>query len=215
VACRSSDNPRRTVPDGVPPGAANVGFSMFLLSKAVRPACAVSFGEWIFDNRAIMRIRVFDRKKRQHTQLSPRACCSQKKGSTHTAGASQRVAGLPQAVTGAGSSRPPHACVPHEGDRSSPLANAPMSAQHTARGHGGPAGHSVAGAEGGTHGSRLGQRRVAANDVWGAATRASGSACGAREADQSRETWRPSTGPQMSVGWFAPIGSWFAQVFPF
>jgi hypothetical protein len=26
VACRSQDNPRRTVPDGVPPGAANLGF---------------------------------------------------------------------------------------------------------------------------------------------------------------------------------------------
>jgi hypothetical protein len=29
VACRSQDNPRRTVPDGVPPGAANLGFRRF------------------------------------------------------------------------------------------------------------------------------------------------------------------------------------------
>jgi hypothetical protein len=34
---RSQNNPRRTVPDGVPPGAANLGFSAFFLSKAVRP----------------------------------------------------------------------------------------------------------------------------------------------------------------------------------
>jgi hypothetical protein len=61
VACRSQDNPRRTVPDGVPPGAANLGFSVFLLSKAVRlpppqtvrSARAMSFGELISDNRAI------------------------------------------------------------------------------------------------------------------------------------------------------------------
>jgi hypothetical protein len=26
VACRSQDNPRRTVPDGVPPGVGNLGF---------------------------------------------------------------------------------------------------------------------------------------------------------------------------------------------
>jgi hypothetical protein len=26
VACRSQDNPRRTIPDEVPPGAANLGF---------------------------------------------------------------------------------------------------------------------------------------------------------------------------------------------
>jgi hypothetical protein len=57
VACRSQDNPRRTVPDGVPPGAVNLGFSAPLLSKAVRPAPqavrpahAGSFGELIFDN---------------------------------------------------------------------------------------------------------------------------------------------------------------------
>jgi hypothetical protein len=37
VACRSQDNPRHTVPDGVPPRAANLGFSTCLLSKAVRP----------------------------------------------------------------------------------------------------------------------------------------------------------------------------------
>jgi hypothetical protein len=60
VACRSQDNPRRTVPDGVPPGAANLGFrrlsSPKLLDRppqAVRPARAGSFGELISDNRAI------------------------------------------------------------------------------------------------------------------------------------------------------------------
>jgi hypothetical protein len=61
VACRSQDNSRRTVPDGVPPGAANLGFSVYFLSKAVRPpapqavrpARAGKFGEWIFDDRAI------------------------------------------------------------------------------------------------------------------------------------------------------------------
>jgi hypothetical protein len=38
VACPSQNNPRRVVPDGVPTGAANLGFSTCLLSKAVRPA---------------------------------------------------------------------------------------------------------------------------------------------------------------------------------
>jgi hypothetical protein len=59
VACQSLDNPRYTVHDGVPPGAANLGFSTCLLSKAVRPPQAVRlahagrFGEWISDDRAI------------------------------------------------------------------------------------------------------------------------------------------------------------------
>jgi hypothetical protein len=60
VACRSQDNPRRSVPDGVPPGAANLGFSTFLLSKAirpapqaVRPAHAGRFGELISGDRVI------------------------------------------------------------------------------------------------------------------------------------------------------------------
>jgi hypothetical protein len=60
VACRSQDNPRRSVPDGVPPGAANLGFSTFLLSKAirpapqaVRPARAGRFGELISGDRVI------------------------------------------------------------------------------------------------------------------------------------------------------------------
>jgi hypothetical protein len=39
---------------------------------------------------------------------------------------SNHVAGLTQAVTGAGSSQSPHACVPHAGDRAGPLANAPI-----------------------------------------------------------------------------------------
>jgi hypothetical protein len=41
-----------------------------------------------------------------------------------------------------------------------------MSARRTVRGHGKPAGHSAVGAEAGTRGSCLGQRRVAASD-WG------------------------------------------------
>jgi hypothetical protein len=60
VAYRSQNNPRRTVPDGVPPGAVNLGFSAFLLSKAVRPtpqavrlARAGKLGEWISDDHAI------------------------------------------------------------------------------------------------------------------------------------------------------------------
>jgi hypothetical protein len=60
VAYRSQDNLRRTVPDGVPPGAANLGFQplscpkrLDLPPQAVRPACAESFGEWIPDDRAI------------------------------------------------------------------------------------------------------------------------------------------------------------------
>jgi hypothetical protein len=53
VACRSQDNPRRTIPDGVPPGAANLGFSTCLISKVVRPARAGRFGEWISDDGAI------------------------------------------------------------------------------------------------------------------------------------------------------------------
>jgi hypothetical protein len=75
VACRSQDNPRRTVPDGVPHGVANLGFRRLSCPRrldrpppqAVRLARAGSFGKWISDNRAILRIRVFDRKKRQHT----------------------------------------------------------------------------------------------------------------------------------------------------
>jgi hypothetical protein len=60
VACRSHNNPRRTVPDGVPPGAANLDFSASFLFKAVRPAPqavrparAGKLGEWISDDRAI------------------------------------------------------------------------------------------------------------------------------------------------------------------
>jgi hypothetical protein len=60
VACRSQNNPRRTVPDGVPPGVANLGFSAFFLSKvvrqppqAVRPARAGKLSEWISDDRTI------------------------------------------------------------------------------------------------------------------------------------------------------------------
>jgi hypothetical protein len=71
VACRSQDNPRRTVP--VPPGAANLGFRRLSCPRrldrppqAVRPARAESFGELIYDNRAIQRTHVFDQKKRQH-----------------------------------------------------------------------------------------------------------------------------------------------------
>jgi hypothetical protein len=48
----------------------------------------------------------------------------------HTAGTSQRAAGLPQAVTGAGSSRPLHACVPHARDRVGPLANLLLPLSH-------------------------------------------------------------------------------------
>jgi hypothetical protein len=60
VACQSQDNPRSTVPNGVPPGVANLDFSTCLLSKAVRPAPqafrparAGRFGEWISDDRAV------------------------------------------------------------------------------------------------------------------------------------------------------------------
>jgi hypothetical protein len=69
VACRSQDNPRRTVPDGVPPVAANLGFRRLSCPRrldrpqAVRLARAGSFSEWISDDRAIWRTRVFDRKK--------------------------------------------------------------------------------------------------------------------------------------------------------
>jgi hypothetical protein len=76
VACRSQDNPRRTVPDGVPPGAANLGFRRLSCPRrldhppAVRPARAGSFGEFISDYCAIQHTRVFDRKKRQHNFLS-------------------------------------------------------------------------------------------------------------------------------------------------
>jgi hypothetical protein len=60
VACRSQHNPRRIVPDGVPPGAANLGFRRLFYPRwldrppdAVRPARAGSFGEWISDDRVI------------------------------------------------------------------------------------------------------------------------------------------------------------------
>jgi hypothetical protein len=59
VAYQSQDNPRRTVPDGVPPGAANLGFRRLSCPRrldrpqAVRPTRAGSFGELIFDNHAI------------------------------------------------------------------------------------------------------------------------------------------------------------------
>jgi hypothetical protein len=48
VACRSQNNPRRTVPDGVPPGAANLGFRRFFLSKAVRPAVLTTARSSVF-----------------------------------------------------------------------------------------------------------------------------------------------------------------------
>jgi hypothetical protein len=74
VACRSQDKLRHVIPDGVPPGAANLGFRRLSYprrldrpSQAVRPARAGSFGELISNHRAIQRTRVFDRKKRQHT----------------------------------------------------------------------------------------------------------------------------------------------------
>jgi hypothetical protein len=70
VAYRSQDNPRRIVPDGVPPGAVNLDFRRFSCPRrldrplqAVRPARAGSFGELISDYRAIQRTRVFDWKK--------------------------------------------------------------------------------------------------------------------------------------------------------
>jgi hypothetical protein len=77
VACRSQDKLRCVVPDGVPPGAANLGFRRLSYprqldrpSQTVRPARAGSFGELISDHRAIQRTRVFDRKKRQHRLYS-------------------------------------------------------------------------------------------------------------------------------------------------
>jgi hypothetical protein len=52
VAYRSQDNPRRTVPDGVPPGAANLGFQRSSCPRrldrppeAVRPARAGKLDE--------------------------------------------------------------------------------------------------------------------------------------------------------------------------
>jgi hypothetical protein len=73
VACRSQDNPRHTVLDGIPLGAANLGFRRASYPRrldhpqAVRPTRVGRFGEWIFDDHAIWRIRVFDRLNRQHT----------------------------------------------------------------------------------------------------------------------------------------------------
>jgi hypothetical protein len=61
VACRSEDNPRRTVPDGVPPGATNLGFGRASCPRrfdqppppqAVRPALVGWFDEVISDDRA-------------------------------------------------------------------------------------------------------------------------------------------------------------------
>jgi hypothetical protein len=60
VAYRSQDNPGRTVPDGVPLGAVNLGFRRLSYprrldrpTRAVRPARAGSFGEWISDDLTI------------------------------------------------------------------------------------------------------------------------------------------------------------------
>jgi hypothetical protein len=60
VAYRSLDNHGRIVPNGVPPGAANLGFRRLSYprrldrpTRAVRPARAGSFGEWISDDLAI------------------------------------------------------------------------------------------------------------------------------------------------------------------
>jgi hypothetical protein len=59
VARRSQDNPRRTVPDGVPPGATNLGFRRASCPRrldhpqTVRPVRVGRFDEWISDDRAI------------------------------------------------------------------------------------------------------------------------------------------------------------------
>jgi hypothetical protein len=60
VACRSQDNPRRTVADGVPPGVANLGFRRSSCPRrldrppqAIRPAGVGKFDEWISDDRMI------------------------------------------------------------------------------------------------------------------------------------------------------------------
>jgi hypothetical protein len=62
VAYRPQDNPRCTIPDGVPPRAAHLGFSSRFCPRrsnrpsrpqAVRPARARGFDEVIFDDRMI------------------------------------------------------------------------------------------------------------------------------------------------------------------
>jgi hypothetical protein len=75
VACRPQSNPRRTVPDGVPPGSVNLGFrrrpylrQSDCVLQVVRPARAGDFDELISDLRVIQHSRVFNQKKRQ--QLS-------------------------------------------------------------------------------------------------------------------------------------------------
>jgi hypothetical protein len=57
VAGRSQDNPRRTVPDRVPPRAVNLGFRCASYPRwldrppqAVRPTRVGWFGEWISDD---------------------------------------------------------------------------------------------------------------------------------------------------------------------
>jgi hypothetical protein len=59
VAYRSQNNLRHTIPDGVPPGAANLGFRRSSCPRrldppqAVKPAHAGKLGEWISDERVI------------------------------------------------------------------------------------------------------------------------------------------------------------------
>jgi hypothetical protein len=69
VPCRSQDNPRRTVPDGVPPGAANLSFRCSSCPRRLdRPVLGSSASGFPTTARASAFV-CSSGKKRQHLNL--------------------------------------------------------------------------------------------------------------------------------------------------